>query len=169
MISGFTRQETIALTGVSSSKLSYLDRTGLVVPEKIGNSKHPKVIYKWEKVLEIKMIERLRENLSLQETRRVLDFLRDKNYKSSFFAHHLVFVNSQLYFIEDAKDFGLTILEASGKNKGQVIIREVGMIGDIIAELWQEAERNKVLDFEKRAGAKPKNQNSEFDFELKGG
>jgi DNA-binding transcriptional MerR regulator len=169
VISGFTRQETIALTGISPNKLSYLDRTGLVVPEKIGNSKHPKVVYRWEKVLEIKMIERLREKLSLQEIRKVLDFLRDINYKSSFFAHHLVFVNSQLYFIEDAKDFGLKVLEASGTNKGQVVIREVGMIGNIITELWQEAEKHQVLDFEKRAGAKPQDLDNEFQLAFNGG
>ena len=69
MASGFTRQETIALTSISSGRLSYLDRTGLVVPEKFGNPQHPKVVYKWQQILEIKTIERLREKLSLQETK----------------------------------------------------------------------------------------------------
>ncbi|MDX2255475.1 MAG: hypothetical protein NW214_08170 [Pseudanabaenaceae cyanobacterium bins.39] len=45
MASGFTRQETIALTGIDSGRLSYLDRTKLVVPLKFGNPKHPKVVY----------------------------------------------------------------------------------------------------------------------------
>jgi DNA-binding transcriptional MerR regulator len=130
--------------------LSYLDRTGLIVPRKFGNPKHPKVVYRWEQVLEIKTIERLREKLSLQEIRRVIEFLRAKNHKPSLFAHSLVFVNSQLYLIEDVKDFGLTVLEASGKNKGQVVIREVGPVGDVITELYREAEKHQVLDFDKR-------------------
>ncbi|MEQ8536551.1 MAG: MerR family transcriptional regulator [Coleofasciculus sp. D1-CHI-01] len=150
MVSGFNRPETIALTGISSSRLSYLDRTELIVPRKFGNPKHPKVVYRWEQVLEIKTIERLREKLSLQEIRRVLEFLRVKNHKPSLFAHSLVFVNSQLYLIEDVKDFGLTVLEASGKNKGQVVIREVGPVGDVITELCREAEKHQVLDFDKR-------------------
>ena len=151
VISGFTRQETIALTGITSSRLSYLDRTGLVLPTKFGNAKHPQVVYSWEQVLEIKTIGRLREKLSLQEIRRVIDFLRAREHKPSLFAHSLVFVNSQLYLIENVKDFGLTVLEASGKNKGQVTIQEVGAVGDIISELYQEAEKHNVLDFHKRA------------------
>ncbi|MCW9682745.1 MerR family transcriptional regulator [Dolichospermum planctonicum UHCC 0167] len=152
MVSGFTRQETIALTGINSGRLSYLDRTELVVPEKFGNIQHPKVVYKWQQILEIKTIERLREKLSLQEIRKVLDFLKSRNYEYSFFQHRLVFVNSQLYLIENMQDFGLMVLETSGKNQGQVVIHEIGEIGDIITELTIEAEKHHVLDFDKRTG-----------------
>ena len=151
MLNGFTRQETIALTGISSSRLSYLDRTNLINPQKFGNRKRPKVVYSWKQVLELKTIERLSENLSLQEIRKVLSFLRERDYKTTFFKHSLVFVNSQLYLVEDLENFGLTVLEASGKNKGQVVIREVGAVGDIITELWEEAQKHQVLDFDKRA------------------
>jgi DNA-binding transcriptional MerR regulator len=152
VVSGFTRQETLALTRIGSGRLSYLDRTGLVLPTKFGNSKHPKVVYSWQQVLEIKTIERLREKLSLQEIRKVLEFLKVKEHKPSFFAHSLVFVNSKLYLIEDLKDFSLTVLEASGSNQGQVIIHEVGPVGDVITELWKEAQKHHVLDFDKRSG-----------------
>lgn len=152
MTNGFTRQEAINLTGIDSGRLSYLDRTRLVVPLKFGNPKHPKVVYSWQQVLEIKTIERLRENLTLQEIRKVLIFLKEYDYEPSFFTHKLVLVNSQLYLVEDLRHFGLTILEASGVNKGQVAIHEVGAIGDIITELLREAEKHHVLDFEKRAG-----------------
>ncbi|MFN5501709.1 MAG: MerR family transcriptional regulator, partial [Pseudanabaena sp.] len=97
MTNGFTRQEAIDLTGIDSGRLSYLDRTKLVVPLKFGNPKHPKVVYSWQQVLEIKTIERLRENLTLQEIRKVLVFLKEHDYEPSFFAHKLVLVNSQLY------------------------------------------------------------------------
>lgn len=150
--SGFTRQETIALTGISSGRLSYLDRTQLVVPSKFGNPKHPKVVYSWKQVLGIKTIERLREKIPLQEIRKVLRFLKEHNYEPSFFAHNLVLLNSQLYLIKDLREFGLAVLEVSGDSKGQVVIHEVGPIGDIMAELAKEAEKHHVLDFEKRAG-----------------
>lgn len=152
MASGFARQETIALTGIKPGRLSYFDRTGFIVPQKFGNSKHPKVVYSWQQVLEIKTIEALGERLSLQEIRKVLKFLEERNHEPSFFIHNLVFVNSQLYLIEDLRDFGLTVLEASGKSKGQVVIHEVGAIGDIMTELTREAKKHHVLDFEKRAG-----------------
>lgn len=157
MVSGFTRPETIALTGVSSGRLSYLDRTDLVVPMKFGNPKHPKVVYSWHQVLEVKTIERLREKLSLQEIRKVVKFLNEQNHKSDFFSHKLVFVNDQLFLIEDLREFGLRVLEASGEGKGQVVIHEVGEIGDIIAELTREAKKHHVLDFEKRADILPSN------------
>lgn len=150
--SGFTRQETIALTGISSGRLSYLDRTQLVVPSKFGNPKHPKVVYSWKQVLEIKTLERLREKLPLQEIRKVLRFLKEHNYEPSFFALNLVLLNSQLYLIKDLREFGLTVLKVSGGNKGQVVIHEVGAIGDIMSELEKEAEKHHVLDFEKRVG-----------------
>lgn len=152
VLRGFTRQETIALTSVQPSQLSYFDRTNLITPQKFGNPKHPKVVYTWQQILEVKTIVRLREKLSLQEIRKVLEFLRLREHKSDFFAHRLVFVNSQLYLIEDIKDFGLTILEASGNNKGQVVIKEIGEVGDVITELWKEAQKHQVLDFDKRAG-----------------
>ncbi len=152
MVSEFTRQETISLTRISSGRLSYFDRTEFVVPQKFGNTKHPKVVYSWRQVLELKTIESLRERLSLQEIRKVLKFLTERNHEPSFFVHNLVFVNTQLYLVEDLRDFGLTVLEASGQNKGQVVIHEVGAIGDIISEMRKDAERHHVLDFEKRAG-----------------
>jgi DNA-binding transcriptional MerR regulator len=155
MLRGFTRQETILLTGIKSSQLSYFDRTDLITPQKIGNPTHPKVIYTWQQVLELKTIERLRVKLSLQEIRKVLDFLRIREHKPSFFSHQMVFVNSQLYLIENANDFGLTVLEASGANKGQVVIREIGAVGDVISELWKEAQKHQVLDFDRRAGDIP--------------
>jgi hypothetical protein len=50
------------------------------------------------------------------------------------------------------QDFGLMVLETSGKNQGQVVINEIGTIGDIITELAREAEKHHVLDFDKRTG-----------------
>nr|WP_290224026.1 MerR family transcriptional regulator [Trichocoleus desertorum] len=148
MASGLTRQETLALTGISSGRLSYLDRTGLVVPEKIGDLKHPLVIYTWEQVLQIKVIDRLREKLSLQEIRKVIQFLEQKNYKSSLYSANLMLIGDKLYLIENAEQFQKRVLEASGKNKGQVVIHEVGVLAEVIAEL--QKEKHRVLDFDKR-------------------
>ncbi len=155
MTNGFTRQETIAITGVKSGRLSYLDKTGLVVPEKSGNPKHPRVIYDWEKILQIKIIETLREKLSLQEIRKVIEFLKERNYNPSLFNCKLVFIDKQLYLIENWEKFGNLVLEASGANKGQIVIQEIGAIGEVLLELREEAEKNHILDFNKRAQGTP--------------
>lgn len=149
MVNGFTRKEVISMTGAKPGNLSYLDRTGLVVPTKTGNLKRPTVIYTVEQSLQIKIIERLRERLSLQEIRKVLKFLHDRSYKPSLFKCNLVLIGEQAYLIEDKCEFGLRVLEASGRNKGQVVIHEIGPIGDVIAELRKEAEGH-ILDFNKR-------------------
>jgi DNA-binding transcriptional MerR regulator len=155
MTSGFTRKETLNMTGISSGRLSYLDRTGLIVPEKHGNPKHPTVIYDCKQILEIKIISRLRERLSLQEIRKVLDFLKERNYEPSLFKCNLVFIGSQLYLIENWAEFGHIVLEASGKNKGQIVINQVGTIGEMLSELRKEAAENHVPDFDKRIKGTP--------------
>lgn len=158
MSGGFTRQEVIAMTGAKASNLSYLDSTELVVPNKQGNPKRPTVIYSVEQVLQIKIIQRLREKLSLQEIRKILKFLEDRKYKPSLFECNLVLIEDQLYLIEDIEKFGaqiLQVLKASGKDKGQVVIHEIGPLGDVIADLRREAHRHNVLDFEKRAKGTP--------------
>jgi DNA-binding transcriptional MerR regulator len=154
MISGFTRQEALAITGITSGRLSYLDETKLVTPQKFGNPKRPKVIYSVEQIIELKVISRLREKLSLQEIRKVLDFLKSRNYEQSLFSCRLIFVDEQLYLIENWEDFGRLII-ASGQNKGQVAVHEIGKIGEVVSDLRREAEKHQVLDFEKRIQGTP--------------
>lgn len=155
MVSGFTRQEALSITGITSGRLSYLDETGLVTPQKFGNPKRPKVIYSVEQIIELKVISRLRERLPLQEIRKVLDFLKLRNYKQSLFNCKLIFVDEQLYLIEDWEKFGTIVLTASGSNKGQVVIHDVGQIGEVMSDLRREAERHQVLDFDKRIQGTP--------------
>ncbi|MEA5618443.1 MerR family transcriptional regulator [Cronbergia sp. UHCC 0137] len=153
MVTGFTRQEVLRITEVKSGKLSYLDQTDIVVPQKFGNPKRPQVVYTWAQILQIKIIERLREKLSLQEIRKIIDFLDKRGYEPSLFKCNLVFIGEQLYLIENWEDFGLKVLEASGKNKGQLVIQQIGAIGEVISEL--QAKRDKILDFDKRTKGTP--------------
>lgn len=155
MASGFTRQETLALTGINSGRLSYLDRTGLIKPEKFGNPSHPQVVYSWKQVLQIKTIERLREIHSLQEIRKVLEFLDNRGYEPSLFTCQLVLIGKEIYLIEDWENFGKQILRVSGRNKGQVEIQEIASIENIIEELQKEAEEHHILDFDKRIQGTP--------------
>ena len=155
MVSGFTRQEALSITGITSGRLGYLDETGLISPQKFGNPKRPKVVYSVEQIIELKVISRLRERLSLQEIRKVIDFLKSRNYEQSLFNCNLVFADSQLYLIEDWEDFGMMVLKASGKNKGQIVIHEIGKIGEVLSDLRKEAEKHQVLDFEKRIQGTP--------------
>lgn len=129
-----TRQEALELSGISPGRLSYLDSTGLVVPKKVGNPKHPVVTYEWEQILQIKLVDRLRGKLSLQEIRKAIQFLRS-DYKPSLCDANLTYVSGELYFVENAKQFQEIVLAASEKHQGQLVIHQFGAIADVIAEL----------------------------------
>ena len=149
-MNGFTRQETIALTGLKPGKISYWDKTGLVPPQKFGNPKKPKVVYSWQQVLKLKLISRLREKLSLQETRKVIDFLEGENYSPSIFECRIFVVNSEAYLIHNINELGEIVVKASGGDRGKVMIQELEPFKTVLANLREEANNNKVLDFEKR-------------------
>jgi DNA-binding transcriptional MerR regulator len=149
--SGLTRQETIILTGVSSSRLSYLDSTMLVCPEKFGSPRRPIVVYGWDKILEIKIIDRLRGELTLQSIRKIA---KDLDCTSVLLSDsRLVFLDGSLYVLNERnwKSFGLKVLAAS--NRGQVYIRDICSASSIIDEL--RAKKHKIIDFDKRVIGTP--------------
>jgi hypothetical protein len=159
---GFTRQETIALTKTTSSRLAYLDRTEVVVPEKYGNSKKPTVIYSWEQVLEIRAINDLRQKISLQTVRKIVGFLDERGFDTSFRDKHIVVVNDEvLWVMSDWSDMPHVMKVADKKNKGlgQFVLIVLPLISDVIKAVWETAKKSKVIDFDsfkRRAKAEPK-------------
>ncbi|MEM6717455.1 MAG: MerR family transcriptional regulator, partial [Cyanobacteria bacterium P01_C01_bin.147] len=96
---GFTRQETLALTQTTSSRLAYLDRTGVIVPQKYGNPKKPTVIYTWEQVLEIRTIANLRKQISLQMVRKLVAFLDEHGVDATLHDKHLVATPHEVFLV----------------------------------------------------------------------
>lgn len=153
----FSRQEVLRLTGVTSNKLSYLDRTKLVCPKRIAlqGSQRPQVIYTLSQVLQIKTIYRLREELSLQEIRKVLDELEKRGYELSLFKMNLLFFNGELFLLDGESEVNEKIIQLTGKYRGQIILHKVDPIGNIVEELHREAQKHHILDFEKRVEGTP--------------
>lgn len=56
----FARQEAIALTGCTSNRLQFLERAKLIMPHRIGKSKKPVVMYTWEQIIAIKILDKIR-------------------------------------------------------------------------------------------------------------
>ena len=56
----FSRQEVISLTGSTSNRLQFLERSGLIIPHRIGKSKKPVVLYTWEQIVALKVLDGLR-------------------------------------------------------------------------------------------------------------
>lgn len=153
----FSRQEVLRLTGVTSNKLSYLDRTNLVCPQRFQRegSERPQVVYSLSQILQIKIIYRLREELSLQEIRRVLAELEKQGYEPSLFKMNLLFFNGELFLLEGESKVNEKIIQLTGKHRGQIILHKVDPIGDVVEELYKEAQRHHILDFEKRIEGTP--------------
>ena len=145
---GFTRKEVMALTGLKSGRLSYFDQTELVQPEKIGGSKHPVVLYSWEQLLELRVIAKLRDRLSLQQIRQVIKFLRDSGYEDGLYNKPLLFINSSLCLQTDKDELGRRLaMEVLGSHSGQLVFDWIDPLGKLDEEVAAEAQNNPAIDF----------------------
>lgn len=160
LIEGFTRQETLALTGTTSNRLQYLERAGLIRPKRIGTSKKPTVIYTWEQILEIRAIKNLRREVSLQTVRKIIEFLNKEGCDDSLRDKQLIVVNDDVFWVQnDWSDVPSVIRVASkkGKDIGQYVLLVIPTLIQVVKEVWEAAEKSHVIDFEsfqQRAKAK---------------
>jgi len=77
----FCRQEAIKLACTTSSHLAYLDRIGLVVPEKIGSVKKPYCFYTAEQIKLIQQVNLLSQYFNIPTVRKFAD--GEEPYKSA--------------------------------------------------------------------------------------
>lgn len=163
LVQGFTRQETLKLTGCTSSRLSYLEKVNLVVPMRIGSNKRPTVMFTWEQLLEIRAIKNLRKDVSLQTVRKVVDTLNRCGFDDSLRDKLLVIFGDDVLWIKpDWSDFvPPTALIVASKDKssiGQFALLVIPPFTEIVNELWETAQASKVIDFDsfkERAKAQP--------------
>jgi DNA-binding transcriptional MerR regulator len=137
----FSRQEVLKLTGLSSGQLSRLDKSGVVEPTKLGSESHPVVLYSLNQVLELRVIAALRTQLSMQEIRKVVSYIREHEFDKAIFGRFLIFCGDQLYWVHSGASVEETIIKLTGKNRGQLILKAVHPIGDILSDLQAEIKR----------------------------
>lgn len=156
---GFTRQEALALTKTTSSRLAYLDRTGIVVPEKFGSPKKPTAIYSFNQVLQIRAINELRQQVSLQTIRKIVKFLEKSGFDTNLWNKHLVVVHDEVFFVlPDWSDLPGIMKVASRQSKGlgQFVLVVLPPIADVVESVLETAINSKIINFEsfeKRARA----------------
>jgi DNA-binding transcriptional MerR regulator len=149
--SGFTRQETARLCGIAPHKLSYLDETGLIVPEKIGNPSKPTCLYSWRQILEIKAISKLRDKTSLQAIRKIIDFLEDYSNNPSLIDNDILLVGEDVFWINPDLMENLAV-QILGKisNQGQITHLELLRIpspNTLKGEIIEMAKLNDKINF----------------------
>lgn len=168
LVDGFTRQECLKLTGCTSSRLSYLEKVGLIVPTRVGNNTRPIVLFTWEQLLEIRAIKHLRDDVSLQTVRKIVDYLNKCGYDDSLTTKQLVVLGDDVFWVNpDWSDFqyhvpaALKVAGKKGKGVGQFTLLLIPPFTDIINEIWETAKEpsvSKVVNFEefkRRAKAQP--------------
>ena len=162
VMDGFTRQEAIALTQTTSSRLAYLDRMEIVVPQKFGNPKKPTVIYTWEQVLEVRAIHDLRQQTSLQMVRKVVEFLDEHGLNPTLHDKHLVVAHGEVFLVmPDWSDLPQVMKVGDRQNRGvgQMVMLVLPPLTHIIEDVWHAAATSTVVDFEsfkQRAKAQPR-------------
>lgn len=154
----FTRQEALKLSGLSSGKLSYLDSTGLVSPQKLGNSKKPVCLYSWEQLIELRIIHHLRQDASLQQLRQAKEYLKKIGDTESLATKTLVAMNNRIFLLANRPgEIEKLVVEISGKSTGQIVINSLLRVSDVVNELWDMARQDNITDFATRAKDKPEN------------
>lgn len=155
IIQGFTRQETLALTGTTSNRLQYLERSQLVIPQRIGKSRKPTVLYTWEQVLEIRAIKNLRQEISLQTVRKIINFLDKSGFDDSLTDKQLIVIDDEVLWVQqDWKDFpekipsALKVAGKRSKDVGQYVLLVISPLSEIVNEVWEAAKKSSMIDFE---------------------
>ena len=155
IINGFTRTETLALTETTSNRLQYLEKAGLIIPHRIGKSRKPTVLYTWEQVLEIRAIKHLRQEISLQTVRRIVNFLSESGFDDSLRNKQLVVIDDEVFWIQlDWQDFpqkrpsAVKVAGSQGKGVGQYTLLVIPALTEIVNEVWKAAKESETVDFE---------------------
>ncbi|MEB3313426.1 MAG: hypothetical protein VKL98_04710 [Cyanobacteriota bacterium] len=114
----FPRRHVIVLARSSLGRLAYLEKTGIVVPRRIGLPPHSQVIYSWEQVLEIRTISQLRQHLSFQAIRRMITYFEEQGAGASLRDKHLVVVNGVISWIRPMANTAPQVIELARRTHG---------------------------------------------------
>ncbi|MBW4660998.1 MAG: helix-turn-helix domain-containing protein [Drouetiella hepatica Uher 2000/2452] len=164
LIEGFTRQETLALTGTTSNRLQYLERANLIIPERVGSAQKPTVLYTWEQILEIRAIKNLRQQASLQTVKKIIEFLDKSGFDDTLRDKQIVVIDEEAFWVRtDWADFheqmpkALKVASKKKKDLGQYVLIVIPPLIDIVNEVWEAAKNSANIinfpSFEARAKA----------------
>ena len=77
----------------------------------------------------------------MQEIRKVINYIREYGFDTALSGKFLIFCGEQLYWICSDESLQETIIKLTGKNRGQVILKAIHPIGDILSDLQEEIKR----------------------------
>lgn len=145
----FTRQETLVLTRSSRSQLSYLAKLEIVIPHRVQPHTSA-VYYTWDQILEIRAINQLRQQISFQTIRKVLDFLKEQGFSRSLRDKQLIVFKDVVSWLRlDAASLQLVQLtDRQNKHAGQMILQSLPPWSHVLEERRKIAQSCQIIDFE---------------------
>jgi DNA-binding transcriptional MerR regulator len=148
----FPRRQTVVLTRSSPSRLAYLERSGIISPQRLGLPHKPEVFYSWEQILEIRAINRLRKHLSFQAIRKIIQYFDDHGFGRSLRDKHLLITGNGVSWIRPHPSRTPEVIQLISKCKspvGQLVLVPLDPSAQENIEVWSTIETGKkVIDFE---------------------
>ena len=146
----FSRQETLEITKISDRKLGYLEKLEVIKP---FHREGRKVYYNWYQLLELRLIVKLRNDVTLGTIREAKDYLFNRLGDEKLYKQTLVVWDKKIVLIDKKHPTDDEIrIEITGNNKGQILIYQVLPMGDVVSELL-EYGRNNIVNFNERLKA----------------
>lgn len=138
---GLTRQEVIRFAKITSNRLQYLERTGLVEPHRFGNPNKPTVIYTLEQVLAVLVIRSLRPEVSLEITCKVLELLQNPDSHKLLEDNQIVAIDDYCFWV--SKDWSNLSTKLPNRLRGSDTIDQYTLT--VIPNLDRALEKWKTL------------------------
>ncbi|MGF1569596.1 MAG: MerR family transcriptional regulator [Nodosilinea sp.] len=147
----FPRRHVVVLARSSPSRLAYLEKTGIVVPDRVGPPHRPEVLYSWEQILEIRTISRLRQRLSFQTIRKIIQYFEEHGFGCSLRDKHLIITAEGVSWICPMTTTTPQVIQLAGKSNrqmGQFVLVPLDSLES--SRLWAMATDSiaNVVDFE---------------------
>lgn len=150
----FTRKEVMESTGCTSNQLQSYERAGLVVPKRTQQPGLPTVSYTRQQLLQVKAIRTLREQISLQTIRKIVEFLDRHGIDSSLHDKQIVVIDNDVFWVAvDWADFStqmpkaLKVASKRRKEVGQYVLIVIPPLIKIASEILKAAKKSSAIDF----------------------
>jgi DNA-binding transcriptional MerR regulator len=116
----FKRRHAVVLARSSPSRLKYLEKMGIVVPRRTGGAQNSEVLYSWEQILEVRAIARLRQYLSFQAIRKIIQYLTDHGFEPSLRDKQLIINSGSVTWLRPTGHLSPQAIQLYGKRESQV-------------------------------------------------
>ena len=147
----FSRRHAAVLARSSPGRLAYLEKTGVIVPQRAGQPPRLEVLYSWEQILEIRAISRLRQHLSFQTIRKILQYFDDHGVGRTLRDNHLVISRQGVSWVKPGATTAPQIIHLVGHGcspMGQFVLAPLDATDVAFPHPLAAATTAKVIDIE---------------------